>query len=82
MPRIAVEGNLHNIQKALKNNGYDVVTMDGSQSLANCDCCVISGVDQNMMGVDTTFTNVPVINAEGMNEQQIVEQVRSRTQRQ
>lgn len=81
MPRIAVEGNLSNVRKALQNNGFDVVTMDSSKDLANCDCCVISGVDQNMMGIEDTFTKVPVINAEGMNEQEIVEQVRSRTQK-
>lgn len=81
MPRIAVEGNLSNVRKALQNNGFDVVTMDSSKDLANCDCCVISGADQNMMGIEDTFTKVPVINAEGMNEQEIVEQVRSRTQK-
>lgn len=81
MPRIAVEGNLHNVQKALKNSGFDVITLESSQELANCDCCVISGVDQNMMGVETTTSNIPVISAEGMNEQQIVDKVRSRTQR-
>jgi len=80
MPRIAVEGNLPNIRKALENNGYEVVNMD-SKNLASCACCVISGVDQNMMGMEDIVTQVPVISAEGMSEQEIVKEVQSKGQK-
>ncbi|WP_284644696.1 YkuS family protein [Paenibacillus silviterrae] len=77
MAKIAVEDSLNNVKDALKQNGYDVVSLDNS-SIQNCDCCVISGQDKNVMGMTETVTRASVINAQGMSESEIVKQVSQR----
>lgn len=74
MAKIAVENSLEDVKNALQQNGHEVVSMD-SGNLQNCDCCVISGQDQNMMGMSETVTQASVINAQGMTADQIVERV-------
>jgi len=73
--QIAVEPGLENISQALKNAGYQVVNLEqGSQQ--NVQCVVVSGGDENMMGIQTTNTNAPVINAEGLSTQDIIQRIK------
>lgn len=74
MAKIAVENSLDDVKNALEQNGHEVVSMD-SGNLQNCDCCVISGQDKNMMGMSETATQASVINAQGMTADQIVERI-------
>jgi len=37
---------------------------------------VVSGGDDNMMGIQTTMTKAPVINAQGLSPQEIVQKIR------
>lgn len=74
MAKIAVENSLEDVKNALQQNGHEVVSMD-SGNLQNCDCCVISGQDQNMMGMSETATQASVINAQGMTADEIVQRV-------
>ena len=71
--KVAVEMSLNGVKDALQKMGYDVVPMD---NMASCCCCVVSGQDKNMMGNAETHTKVPVINAQGLSTQEIVEQVK------
>ncbi|MEH7108418.1 YkuS family protein, partial [Bacillus sp. JJ1764] len=66
MARIGVEQSLTNIQQALKEKGYDVVELKQESDAQNCDCCVVTGLDSNVMGMHDTVTKSPVIDADGM----------------
>ena len=72
MAKVAVEKHLSDVKQILEQNGYEVVGMD---SATNCSCCVISGQDKNVMGMADTATEAPVINAEGLTAQEILDRV-------
>lgn len=72
MAKVAVENSLSNIKEALRNSGFEVVGMDNA---AGCSCCVVSGQDDNMMGIADTYTQASVINCEGMTPDEVVRQV-------
>jgi hypothetical protein len=72
MARIAVEPTLTDVKDLLQQNGHEVVSMD---NIANAECCVISGQDNNVMGMANTATNASVINAEGKTARQVLDQI-------
>ncbi|KIL35613.1 hypothetical protein SD70_32095 [Gordoniibacillus kamchatkensis] len=72
MAKVAVENSLSNVREALQNNGFEVVDMNNA---AGCACCVVSGQDENMMGIADTYTQASVINCEGMTADEVVRQV-------
>lgn len=72
MARIAVEPTLTDVKDLLQQNGHEVVSMD---NIANAACCVISGQDNNVMGMANTATNASVINAEGKTARQVLDQI-------
>jgi hypothetical protein len=74
MARIAVEDSLGNVKQALQNSGHEVVSLD-ENSMQNCQCCVISGQDKNVMGIGERATQANIVNAEGMNADEVVNQV-------
>ncbi|KPV59435.1 hypothetical protein QJ48_10970 [Paenibacillus sp. A3] len=74
MARIAVENSLQDVKDALQQSGHEVVSVDNA-NLQNCDCCVISGQDKDVLGIAETATKASVINAQGMTSDQIVERV-------
>jgi hypothetical protein len=80
MARIAVENNLNHVKEALQNSGHEVVDMTGN--LDNCDCCVISGVDKDVMGIADRVASGSVINAQGMTAEEIVRRVDESVQQQ
>jgi len=71
---VAVEKNLSTIADVLETEGYDVVSLDG-QNLESVDAIVISGADSNLMNMQDTVTNVPVINAAGKTADEILEEL-------
>jgi hypothetical protein len=72
--RVAVEEGLQAVSEALQNRGYEVVSLDGMQQ-GNCSCCVVSGGDNNMMGMQDTITEAAVVNAEGMTAEEVCDAV-------
>ncbi|WP_413379935.1 YkuS family protein [Alkalihalobacillus sp. 1P02AB] len=75
MARIGVEQTLTDVQQELQAKGYDIVQLNNEQDAQGCDCCVISGQDQNVMGIQTAVTQGSVINADGMTAQEVCQQV-------
>lgn len=75
MARIAVESTLTDVKQALSEMGHEVVDLRTEQDASNCDCCVVSGQDNNVMGIQTTTIAGPVINADGQNANQICDMV-------
>src|SRR5699024_6064401 len=51
MARIGVEPSLTNVKDALTDMGHEVVDLHNEEDATNCDYAVISGVDENMMGI-------------------------------
>jgi hypothetical protein len=80
MAKIGVEESLTNIQQALREKGYDVVEIKQESDAQNCDCCVVTGLDINMMGMHDTVTKGSVIDANGMSADEVCQQVESRLQ--
>lgn len=77
MPRVAVEGALTPVREALEQNGYEVVHLD-PQTLTQVDCVVITGMDDNVMGMQDIQTKAQVITAEGKTAEQVMKEVEQR----
>ncbi|MDR3589260.1 MAG: YkuS family protein [Negativicutes bacterium] len=71
---IAVEPNLSNVIDLLETEGYDVVSLDQS-SFDAVDAIIVSGADINLMNIQDTATDVPVINAAGKTAAEILDEL-------
>ncbi|WP_019155647.1 YkuS family protein [Robertmurraya massiliosenegalensis] len=75
MTKIGVEDSLTNIQEALRDKGYDVVQLRQESDARGCDCCVVTGIDSNVMGMNDTIIPGPVIEANGLSADEVCEKV-------
>jgi hypothetical protein len=80
MTKIGVEQSLTNIQQALRDKGYQVVELKNESDAKDCTCCVVTGLDTNMMGMSDTFTRGSVIEASGLTADEVCRKVESRLQ--
>lgn len=71
MARIGVEQSLSAVSQTLLEKGYEVVELKKEQDAKSCDVCVITGQDQNIMGIQTIVTEGSVINAHGLSADEI-----------
>ncbi|RDU36507.1 hypothetical protein DRW41_13335 [Neobacillus piezotolerans] len=78
MAKIGVEQSLGNVQQALRERGYDVVELKQESDAADCECCVITGLDSNIMGMQDTVTKAPVIEANGLSADEVCSLVENR----
>ncbi|BCB02292.1 YkuS family protein [Bacillus sp. KH172YL63] len=76
--RIGVEQSLQNVVQALREKGHDVVELKQESDANGCDCCIVTGMDSNVMGIQNVATQGPVIEASGLSADQICQQVESR----
>ncbi|MHB9010395.1 MAG: YkuS family protein [Carboxydocellales bacterium] len=80
--RIAVDGNLTPLKRILSEQGYEVVNLDPLSEtgleLKNSDAIVISGGDRNFLGREDIVTKAPVIDASGLTDEEILQQIRNR----
>ncbi|BAB06386.1 YkuS family protein [Halalkalibacterium halodurans] len=82
MPKVGVEQSLTAISEELRGMGYDVVQLKQEQDAQGCDCCVITGQDQNVMGIQNAVTQGAVINASGLTAEEVCQQVDQRLRQQ
>jgi hypothetical protein len=75
MARIGVEGSLTDVKEALMAMGHEVIELKSEADTAHCDCCVISGLDKDVMGMADTSIAGPVISASGQNADEIAQMV-------
>jgi hypothetical protein len=75
MAKIAVEDTLGDVKQHLQSQGFEVVAMNEA-NIANCDCCVISGQDNNVMGMANAATKAPVITAQGLTAEEVSQAVK------
>ena len=71
---VAVEKNLSRLVDALETQGYEVVALEKAH-LDAVDAVVVSGADINLMNIQDTLTDVPVINASGKSMDEILEEL-------
>ncbi|HJV45658.1 MAG TPA: YkuS family protein [Bacillota bacterium] len=74
MARIGVEATLNAVKEHLQQNGHEVVNLEAKDA-AQCDCCVISGQDKDVMGIANVTTKGSVINAQGMTTEEVAQAV-------
>jgi len=77
---IAVEKGLSNISDFLKENGYKVNEIDVSQKsnrdfTEGFDAVVLSGMNNDFTGIETTSTQTPIIIASGLMPQDIKQRI-------
>ncbi|GAA0613584.1 YkuS family protein [Virgibacillus siamensis] len=75
MARIGVEESLTDVKEALMEMGHDVVDLHSEDDTEYCDCCVITGLDKNVMGMSDASIAGAVINAEGLSTESICQMV-------
>lgn len=75
MARIGVEESLGDVRNALMEMGHEVVALRTEADAEYCDCCIITGLDKDMMGMATTSIAGPIINAQGNNTDDICQMV-------
>lgn len=85
MKNIAVEKGLTNITQYLSQQGYNVKEIDPRQRVSKdfidgFDAVVISGMDENRLGDETTMSKSSIIDARGMTPQDVKRQIESRLQ--
>lgn len=80
LAKIGVEQSLTNIQQVLREKGYDVVELKQEADAKDCSCCVVTGLDSNVMGMQNVTTNASVIDANGLSAEEVCRQVEQRIQ--
>lgn len=80
MARIGVEPTLSNVKEALTQMGHEVIDLNNENDAKNCDFAVISGVDENMLGIANIVTPGSVINAQGASTEEVRQMVEERLQ--
>lgn len=73
-----MEQSLTNVSEALKNKGYDVVTLKNELDAKNCDLCVITGQDENVMGIQNIVSEGSILNASGLSAEEVCQEVENR----
>jgi hypothetical protein len=76
--RIGVEESLQNVVQALREKGHDVVELKQETDAQGCDCCVVTGLDSNVMGIANVVTQGSVIEANGLSADDVCQQVESK----
>lgn len=80
MAKVGVEQSLTNVQQALRNKGYEVVELKQEADARDCACCVVTGLDSNVMGMQDTYIKGSVIDANGMTADEVCKEVENRIQ--
>ncbi|KYD08490.1 YkuS family protein [Heyndrickxia sporothermodurans] len=78
MTKIGVEQSLTNVSEALRQKGYEVVELKNEQDAKGCDCCVVTGGDNNVMGIQDVIIEGSVIDATGLSADEICHKVESK----
>ncbi|MGP4041426.1 YkuS family protein [Gracilibacillus sp. D59] len=82
MARIGVEESLTDVQQKLQEDGHEVIPLRQEEDANGCDCCIISGQDENVMGMQNTAIQGAVISAQGLSANDIGQEVQKRLQQQ
>ena len=86
MKKVAVQKGLNPIKDYLCEEGYTVKEFDKSKKnagnfLDRYDAVIVTGENQNIMGVEDTISTTPIIDASGMTGEQVKEQIEKNNKR-
>jgi hypothetical protein len=77
MPKkIAIEGGLTNVKKYLRSQGYDVETVENVADADKFDAIIVTGLNNNFLGIGDAATKSPVIDASGLTPEEIHENLK------
>ena len=77
MKRVAVEAGLSPVRDYLSQRGFQVeeYLAESLQNQGNYAAIVISGQDQNLMGMQDQVENCPVISASGLTPEEVCRRI-------
>jgi len=80
MKKVAVQKGLREVKDYLNGEGYSVKEFDNSKKnaghfLDRYDAVIVTGENQNIMGVQETISSTPIIDATGMTGEEIKKQI-------
>lgn len=86
MKKVGVQKELSTIANYLSTQGYSVQILgeDLESSItknSNLDVIVAGNYNTNMMGISDTFTQIPIINADGLTQEEIKNMIEKKTTR-
>lgn len=67
---VAVEDNLEPVKKFLTTQGCQVISVEKAKN-RQVDALVLSGMDQNILGMEDVMIDVPIISAQGKSAEEI-----------
>lgn len=76
MKTVAVENGLQPVKSFLQQQGCEVVDTS-TVACRDAACIVLTGGDQNIMGIETVEVEVPVINADGLSPEEVYQRVQT-----
>ncbi|HHX50324.1 MAG TPA: YkuS family protein [Clostridia bacterium] len=72
---VAVDGALENVRQALENAGFQTMKINDI-SLERALAIIISGMDDDFLGMSNIKTKAPVLSAKGKTAQEVVDNVK------
>lgn len=76
--RIGIEPNLTNVKNYLEDMGCDVSVISNNQTGYNSfDAIVVTGEDDDVMGIEDTDTDAIIIEASGLTPQEVYDEIQS-----
>ncbi len=81
--RIAVSDSLSPVKRLLHLRGYDVVNLESNaeiskKGIGDYDAVIVSGMDNNMMGMQDISGKTHLINASGKDAEEILDELNTR----
>lgn len=73
---IAIEDNLSPFERALRKEGYEVKSL--KEGWRDADAIIVSGQDENLLGMQEIQTRAPIISAEGRTPEQVLVDLKRR----
>ena len=78
MKTVAVEEGLTPVRDYLESQGCQVVNLaNGEDRQSGASVMVVTGMDKNLMGMQSIQQNIPVISAEGLSPEDVYNRVKS-----
>jgi hypothetical protein len=78
MKTVAVEEGLTPVRDYLESQGCQVVNLANNEDRSSgASVMVVTGMDKNLMGMQSVQQNIPVISAEGLSPEDVYSRVKS-----
>lgn len=83
MRKIGIDKGLTPVRDYLKDEGYEVAELDmvDPEVIRDFDAVVVSGLGKDVMGIQDTTSQVPIIDAAGMTPNEVLSEVKSRIEK-